>query len=138
MIGLVVVAHEQIGREMLKALEHVLGPQPLTGYLSIHADDDVEECKERLAKQIKRCDAGKGVLVFTDMFGGTPCNLALTCLKKGSAEILSGLNLPMLIKAVSLRQSVNSIKELAEQVRESGRYHIHLASELLERGKPRA
>jgi PTS system mannose-specific IIA component len=135
-IGLVIVAHEQIGREMFKAVEHVMGSQPLTGYLSISGDEDMDMIKESLAKLISRIDAGNGVLVFTDMFGGTPCNLALSFLSEGKIEVLSGLNLPMLIKAAALRQDVDDVGTLAKQVREAGRYHMHLASELMEKDKP--
>ncbi len=131
MIGIVLVAHEQIAGEMLRAVEHVVGPQALTETLSIGADADVDACKERLQKLIGRCDAGEGVLLLSDMFGGTPCNLALSCLEENRVEVLSGLNLPMLVKAATLRKTLSDIHELARQVQVAGRHHIHLASELL-------
>ncbi|OIO70319.1 MAG: hypothetical protein COW19_08440 [Zetaproteobacteria bacterium CG12_big_fil_rev_8_21_14_0_65_55_1124] len=135
MIGLVVVAHERIGEAMLAALDHVMGPQSLTASLSIGVDADIDadmsELRSRLGKLIKRCDSGNGVLLFADMFGGTPCNLALACMQEYRVEVLSGFNLPMLVKAASLRQTINDLHLLAHKARESGRQHMHIASELL-------
>ena len=136
MIGMVVVAHEHIGEAMLGAVEHVLGPQALTAALSIGSDadiqSDIDKGQERLHTLIKRCDAGDGVLLFADMFGGTPCNLALSSIEEGNVEVLSGFNLPMLIKAATLRQTLTDLHLLARQARDAGRYHMHLASELME------
>jgi mannose PTS system EIIA component len=135
MIGIVIVAHERIGEAMLAALDHVMGPQSLTASLGIGVDADIdadmEELRSRLGKLIKRCDSGDGVLLFADMFGGTPCNLALTCLQERHVEVVSGFNLPMLVKAASLRQNVTDVTLLARQARDSGRQHMHIASELL-------
>jgi len=137
MIGMIIVAHELVGEAMLGAVEHVLGPQALTAALGIGADADIQadlsEGKERLHTLIKRCDAGDGVLLFADMFGGTPCNLALSCIDEGKVEVVSGFNLPMLIKAATLRQSLTDLHLLAKQARDAGRYHMHLASELMEK-----
>ncbi|OIQ02411.1 MAG: hypothetical protein AUK36_07005 [Zetaproteobacteria bacterium CG2_30_59_37] len=136
MIGLVVVAHQDIGEAMLAALDHVLGPQSLTASLSIGVDADIDadmsELRQRLDRLIKRCEAGNGVLVFADMFGGTPCNLALASMQKHHIEVVSGFNLPMLVKAASLRQSITDLKRLAIEARESGRQHMHIASELMQ------
>ncbi len=136
MIGLVVVAHERVAEAMLAALEHVMGPQSLTAALSVGVDADISadtnELQRRLESVIKRCDSGDGVLLFADMFGGTPCNLALACMRNAKVEVVSGFNLPMLIKAASLRQSLNDLSLLARQSRESGRQHMHIASELLD------
>ncbi len=135
MIGIVLVAHERVGESMLAALEHVLGPQALTAALSVGIDADMNadmsDLQQRLSATIKRCDAGSGVLLFADMFGGTPCNLALACLQTHNIEVVSGFNLPMLVKAASLRQSLNDLPMLARKCRESGRQHMHIASELL-------
>jgi len=140
MIGMVVVAHEHIGEAMLAAVEHVLGPQALVAALGIGADADIQsdlsEGSERLHALIKRCDAGDGVLLFADMFGGTPCNLALSCIEEGTVEVVSGFNLPMLIKAATLRQTLTNLHLLAQQARDAGRYHMHLASELMEKKQP--
>jgi len=135
LIGLVVVAHDQIGEAMLAALDHVMGPQSLTASLSIGVDADIDadmsELRSRLGKLIKRCDSGDGVLLFADMFGGTPCNLALACMREHQVEVLSGFNLPMLVKAASLRQTMRDLHLLARKAQESGRQHMHIASELL-------
>ncbi len=136
MIGMILIAHEQIAGEMLQAVEHVVGPQPLTETLSIAPDVDVDACKEQLKRLITRCDAGDGVLLLADMFGGTPCNLALSCMQEGRVEVLSGFNLPMLIKAATLRDGLTDVRALAKQSQEAGRHHMHLASELLS-GKAR-
>jgi len=137
MIGMVIVAHEHIGEAMLAAVDHVLGPQALVAALGIGADADIQsdlsEGSERLHVLIKRCDAGDGVLLFADMFGGTPCNLALSCIEEGKVEVVSGFNLPMLIKAATLRQTLTNLHLLAQQARDAGRYHMHLASELMEK-----
>ncbi|MDQ6960897.1 MAG: PTS sugar transporter subunit IIA [Mariprofundaceae bacterium] len=137
MMGIVVVAHEHIGEAMLAAVEHVLGPQALVAALSIGADADIQsdlsEDSERLHTLVQRCDAGDGVLLFADMFGGTPCNLALSCIEEGKVEVVSGFNLPMLIKAATLRQTLTNLHLLARQARDAGRHHMHLASELMEK-----
>lgn len=136
MIGLVIVAHEHIGEAMLAALDHVMGPQSLTASLGIGVDADMEtdmnELRDRLDRLIKRCDSGDGVLLFADMFGGTPCNLALASMQKNRIEVVSGFNLPMLVKAASLRQTITDLPLLASKARESGRQHMHIASELLQ------
>ena len=135
MIGMVLVAHEQVGESMLAAVEHVLGPQPLSGALSVGVSVDIQsdtsELEHKLSALIRRCDAGDGVLLFADMFGGTPCNLALACMKTHHVEVISGFNLPMLIKAASLRPTLDQLSLLARQSRDSGRQHMHIASELL-------
>ena len=136
MIGMVVVAHEHIGEAMLAALDHVMGPQSLTASLGIGVDADIDadmdELRQRLGRLIKRCDSGNGVLLFADMFGGTPCNLALSCMKDYKVEVVSGFNLPMLVKAASLRTTMSDLPVLARKARESGRQHMHIASELLD------
>lgn len=136
MIGIVIVAHERIGEAMLAALDHVMGPQSLTASMGIGVDADMDSdmnaMRERLGKLIKRCDSGDGVLLFADMFGGTPCNLALACMQDHHVEVVSGFNLPMLVKAASLRTSMHDLRLLARKVRESGRQHMHIASELMQ------
>ncbi len=135
MVGMVIVAHERIGEAMLGAVEHVLGPQALAAALNIGADAniqvDISGCEACLCTLIERCDAGNGVLLFADMFGGTPCNLALSCIERRNVEVVSGFNLPMLIKAATLRQTLTDLHLLARQARDAGRYHMHIASELM-------
>jgi len=139
LIGMIVVAHEHIGEAMLAALEHILGPQALTASLGIGENADIQADlgagREQLKRLIKRCDAGDGVLLFADMFGGTPCNLALSCIQEGKVEVISGFNLPMLVKAATLRQTLTDLNLLARQVRDAGRRHMHLATELLAKRK---
>ncbi len=139
MIGMIVVAHEHVGEAMLAAVEHILGPQALTAALGIGVDADIQsdlsEGQKHLSSLIKRCDAGDGVLLFADMFGGTPCNLALSCIQEDKVEVVSGFNLPMLVKAATLRQTLTDLHLLARQARDAGRHHMHLASELLEQRK---
>ena len=140
MIGMVLVAHEHVGESMLAAVEHVLGPQPLSAALSVGVAADIEAdtgaLEQQLSALIRRCDAGNGVLLFADMFGGTPCNLALACMQQHHVEVISGFNLPMLIKAASLRQSLDNLELLAKTCRDSGRQHMHIASELLNGKQP--
>jgi len=134
MIGIVVIAHGNIAGEMLRAVEHVDGTQVLSASLSVEADSDIDHVRERLHNLVASCDSGEGVLMFADMFGGTPCNIALACMSASEGtqvEVVSGFNLPMLIKAATLRKSISNLKELAERSREAGRYHMHMASELL-------
>lgn len=131
MIGMVLVAHEHIGTEMLRGVEHVLGTQALTASLDIAPDTDIEQAKETLSKLIRRCDTGDGVLLFADMFGGTPCNLALSCMQDHKVEVISGFNLPMLVTAASKRRTDADLPGLARKVRDAGCQHIYLASELM-------
>jgi len=131
-IGMVVVAHEHIGAEMLRGMEHVLGPQALTAALNIDTDTDIEQAKAALVKLIRRCDTGDGVLLFADMFGGTPCNLALSCMQESKVEVISGFNLPMLVTAATKRQTDSDLSGLARKVRDAGCQYIYLASELME------
>ncbi|MFQ5356096.1 MAG: PTS sugar transporter subunit IIA [Mariprofundaceae bacterium] len=135
MIGMILVAHGEIGAEMLKAVEHVVGPQALAKTLSVNVEDDVDTSLGRLKEMIVACNVGKGVLLMADMFGGTPCNLALACMRDSDIEVLSGFNLPMLIKVATLRQSIDDLRLLAGKARDSGRYHMHFASEILAQGK---
>jgi PTS system mannose-specific IIA component len=137
MIGMILVAHGNIGEEMLKAVEHVVGPQALAKALSVNAEDDVDVVLKRLKEMIRACNAGKGVLLLADMFGGTPCNLALACMRDADVEVMSGFNLPMLIKVATLRKSIDDLHVLAEKARDAGRYHMHFASEILARGNSR-
>lgn len=132
MIGMIVIAHEHIGAEMLRGVEHVLGPQALMASLNIDADADLEQSKEELVKLIRRCDTGDGVLLFADMFGGTPCNLALSCMQEYRVEVISGFNLPMLVTAATKRQMDADLPALARKVRDAGCQYIYLASELME------
>jgi len=130
MIGGVIVSHGKLGEEMLNALTIILGEAPNVEAISIGWYDDVEESKRKINASLKRVDQKNGVIIFTDMFGGTPSNLSFTFQKDGQVEIITGVNLPMLIKFVSLQRS-NSLRDVARKVVEQGRKNVHLASALL-------
>lgn len=128
-IGLVVAAHCRVAQEMVKTAEMILGPLEAVRAVSMDPATPVEEMVRELSEAIKEVDAGPGVLVLTDLFGGTPSNVALSFV--GSrVEVLSGFNLPMLIKFAEIR-GASSLKEAAEILRDYGRRHISLASEIL-------
>ncbi len=130
MIGGVIVSHGKLAEELLNALTIILGEAVNIEALSIGWYSDVEESKKKINESIKRVDQKNGVLIFTDMFGGTPSNLSFSFLKDNQVEIITGINLPMLIKFVSLQRS-NNLKDVAKKVVEQGKKNIHLASALL-------
>ncbi len=130
MIGGIIVSHGKLAEELLNALSIILGEVVNIESISIGWYDDVEDSKRKINQALKRVDQKNGVLVFTDMFGGTPSNLSFSFLKDDRIEIITGVNLPMLIKFVSLQRS-NNLKEVAKKVVEQGKKNIHLASALL-------
>jgi PTS system mannose-specific IIA component len=130
MIGGIIVSHGKLGEELLNALTIILGEAVNIEAISIGWYDDVEESKRKISQSLKRVDQKNGVLIFTDMFGGTPSNLSFSFLNDNLVEIITGVNLPMLIKFVSLQRSHN-LKEVAKKVVEQGKKNIHLASALL-------
>ncbi len=127
MIGIVLIGHARIAGEMLEALQYVVGEQPLMEALDVTSDCSPESLSGRLMAKIQNCDVGQGVLLLADMFGGTPCNVAMGCLQAGHIEVVSGFNLPLLIKAATLRHHVSSVPELAQQVARAGRQYIQVA-----------
>ena len=130
MIGLVLVTHGRLAVEFRSALEHVVGPQRQVEAVTIGPDDDVEQCRKNIVDAVKRVDGGEGVVILTDMFGGTPSNLAISVMSQPKVEVLAGINLPMLIKLASVRCD----KRLAEAVvcaKDAGRKYINVASEVL-------
>lgn len=130
MIGGVIVSHGKLAEELLNALTIILGEVVNIEAISIGWYDDVEESKKKINDSLKRVNQKNGVLVFTDMFGGTPSNLSFSFMKHNQVEIITGVNLPMLIKFASLQRSSN-FKEVAKKVVEQGKKNIHLASDLL-------
>jgi PTS system mannose-specific IIA component len=130
MIGGIIVSHGKLGEEFLNALTIILGEAPNIEPISIGWYDDVEDSKRKINASLKKVDQKSGVVIFTDMFGGTPSNLSFSFQKEGAVEIITGVNLPMLIKFCSLQRS-NSLKDVARKVIEQGRKNIHLASALL-------
>ena len=130
MIGGVIVSHGRLAEELLNALTIIIGEAVNIEAISIGWYDDVEESKKKINQSLKRISQKNGVVIFTDMFGGTASNLSFSFLKDNQVEIITGVNLPMLIKFVSLQRS-NNLKEVAKKVVEQGKKNIHLASALL-------
>lgn len=130
MIGGIIVSHGKLAEELLNALTIILGEALNIEAISIGWYDDVEESKKKINQSLKKVDQKNGVVIFTDMFGGTPSNLSFSFLRDNQVEIITGVNLPMLIKFVSLQRS-NNLKEVTRKVVEQGKKNIHLASALL-------
>jgi PTS system mannose-specific IIA component len=130
MIGLVLVAHERLAEEFRNALEHIVGPQKQMTTLSMGADDDVDTMRITLLEAARKVDTGEGVVILTDMFGGTPSNLAISVMGEGPIEVIAGMNLPMLVKLAKLR-SEKSLPELVDCAQEAGRKYIRVASQVL-------
>ena len=130
MFGVVVVTHGHLATELLNAAETIVGDLPRFTALSIGWHEDVRDAREEIAQAIERVQGESGVLLLTDMFGGTPTNLGLTFLEHGGVEVISGVNLPMLIKVASMTDRVDLL-EVARELREHGRNAIWVASDLL-------
>lgn len=130
MIGLVLVTHGQLAKEFLFALEHVVGPQKNIATICIDPDDDMKKHCEEILKCIRDLDDGSGVVLMTDMFGGTPSNLAISFMNQANVEVVAGVNLPMLIKFVSIRDN-ESLHDAVTSAQDSGRKYINVASSLL-------
>ena len=130
MIGLVLVTHGRLAAEFVAAMEHVVGKQEAVETICIDADDDMEVRRADIAAAIKRVDGGRGVIVLTDMFGGTPSNLAISLMSGGSVEVIAGVNLPMLIRLASVRKVMNVAPAVAA-AQEAGRKYISVASTIL-------
>jgi mannose PTS system EIIA component len=131
MIGLVIVTHGRLAEEFVSALEHVVGPQKLVETVCIGPDDNMETRRQDIVTAVAAVDTGKGVIVLTDMFGGTPSNLAISILQEANIEVIAGVNLPLLVKLASVRKSSDMATAVAE-ARNAGRKYIKLASNLLE------
>ena len=129
-IGVVVVTHGQLATELVNAAEMIVGDLPQFTAVSIGWHDDVNDAREEIAQAIERVRGDEGVLLLTDMFGGTPSNLGMTFLETDRVEVITGVNLPMLIKLASMRQS-SGLLAAAKEMREHGRNAIWVASELL-------
>jgi PTS system mannose-specific IIA component len=132
MVGVVLVTHPNLGEEFIRSAELICGKLPYLATVPIDTHRGVEELREAIAKAIKSVDTGKGVLILTDMFGGTPSNMSLAFLNENRVEVVTGLNLPMLIKISNCRQG-RSLQELAKMVKEAGQRNINLASEVLQK-----
>ncbi|MEO1253062.1 MAG: PTS sugar transporter subunit IIA [Pseudomonadota bacterium] len=130
MIGLVVVTHGRLAEEFLSAAEHVVGPQEQIKAVSIGPDDDMEKRRADILEAAQGVNTGDGVIILTDMFGGTPSNLAIAVMEKANAEVVAGVNLPMLIKLATVRAD-GDLEEAVKAAHEAGRKYINVASWVL-------
>jgi len=134
MIGIILVTHENIGAELLRAVDSIVGPQKQVQAIKIGPHDDMESCRDQIFSAIKGANTGDGVVILADMFGGTPSNLAIASMPFGHAVVLAGVNLPMLIKLASVRSSL-PLLEAAREAESAGRKYIQLVSENLATGQ---
>lgn len=130
MIGLVLVTHGRLAEEFRYALEHVVGAQQQIETVAIGADDDMEQRRLDIVEAVRCADSGSGVVVLTDMFGGTPSNLAISVMNPGRVEVIAGVNLPMLVKLTSVRVGGDMVTAL-EEAQMAGRKYINVASHIL-------
>lgn len=133
MLGIVLVAHNDLAESIKHVAEHVVGPLPELECISVLPEDDIDQKRKEIQKAIRKVNKRKGVVLLTDMFGGTPSNLAISLMEEGKIEVISGMNVPMLVKLLRMRK-----KPLLEAVRtaaESGKHYIVVASDLLEKRK---
>jgi PTS system mannose-specific IIA component len=130
MIGLVLVTHGGLATEFVTAMEHVVGPQERIASICIGPDDDMETRRTEIAQAIEAVDDGAGVIILTDLFGGTPSNLAISLMKDARTEVIAGVNLPMLIRLDGARKTMD-VKGAVAAAREAGRKYISVASEVL-------
>ncbi len=131
MIGLVIVTHGRLADEFVAALEHVVGPQKMIETICIGPDDRMDNRRQDILDAVARADTGSGVIVLTDMFGGTPSNLAISILKEAKIEVIAGVNLPLLVKLEGVRKTAD-LETAVEEAYAAGRKYIKLASELLD------
>ncbi|MEM7445219.1 MAG: PTS sugar transporter subunit IIA [Pseudomonadota bacterium] len=134
MIGMVLVTHGSLADEFIAALEHVVGPQDKIAAVCIGPDDDMEQRRMEILEKVSEIDDGSGVVILTDMFGGTPSNLAISVMDKAQVEVIAGINLPMLIKLASVRQT-DGLQKSVDAAQEAGRKYINVASALLAENK---
>jgi PTS system mannose-specific IIA component len=127
---MVLVTHGRLAAEFVAAMEHVVGQQDAVRIVCIGPDDDMEKRRTEILDAVQEVETGSGVIVLTDMFGGTPSNLALSIMDQGKIEVVAGTNLPMLIKLASLRSSA-SLEEAIEAAQDAGRKYINVASKVL-------
>jgi PTS system mannose-specific IIA component len=130
MIGLVLVTHGHLANEFRAALEHVVGPQKQLETVSIGPDDDIEQRRRDIIAAVTGVDSGEGVVILTDMFGGTPSNLAISVMNEAKVDVVAGINLPMLIKLTSVRDTA-SLEQAVVLAQDAGRKYISVASRIL-------
>ena len=132
MIGLTLISHGRLAEEMKSAMEHVVGPQQAVETIAIFPQDDMEERRNEIIKKIESVDNGEGVVVLTDMFGGTPSNLAISIMDGRKIEVIAGMNLPMLIKLAQVRGTA-TLNDAVLAAQDAGRKYINVASVLLKK-----
>ena len=130
MIGLVLVTHGRLAEEFVHALEHIVGPQEGIEAIAIGPEDRMEARRIDIAAAVARANRGQGVIILTDMFGGTPSNLSISLLELGRVEVVAGLNLPMLVKLARIRKDAN-LERAASAAQDAGRKYINIASQIL-------
>ena len=130
MIGMILVTHGSLAEEFVHAMEHAVGPQNAVATVCIGPSDDMEQRRDEIAASIAKVDSGSGVIMLTDLFGGTPSNLAISLLERGKVEVIAGINLPMLIRLAGARKTM-SVNEAVDAAKEAGRNYITVASEFL-------
>lgn len=130
MIGMIVVTHGKLADHFIDAMEHVVGKQDHVATICIGPNDNMERCRRNIAKAIEQVDQGQGAIILTDLFGGTPSNLAISLLDAGRVEVIAGINLPMLIRLAGARK-VMDVVDAVEAAQEAGRNYITVASEFL-------
>lgn len=136
LIGLVLVTHGRLALELVAAMEHVVGPQSQVATVCIGPEDDMEKRRAEIVQAVEATNAGSGVVVLTDMFGGTPSNLAISIMDTAPVEVIAGVNLPMLIKLASAR-TTETLQAAVAQAQDAGRKYINVASSLLAQEGPR-
>jgi PTS system mannose-specific IIA component len=132
MIGLVVVTHGRLAQEFIAAAEHVVGPLDCIEAICIGPDDDMDMRRQEIIAAVRACDRGRGVVILTDMFGGTPSNLAISVMGSGRIEVIAGVNLPMIIKLAEIR-ATTPLAEAVLAAQDAGRKYISVASSILQR-----
>lgn len=130
MLGLVIVTHGRLADEFVTAMAHVVGPQKGIATVCIGPNDNMESRRQEIADAIRTVDAGRGVILLSDLFGGTPSNLAISLMQPGKVEVIAGINLPMLIRLDSARKSMD-VTDAVRAAREAGQKYIQIASEML-------
>ncbi len=130
MIGMILVTHGRLAEEFVRAMEHVVGRQEGVATVCIGPNDDVEARRKEIADAIEQVDTGEGAVILTDLFGGTPSNLAISLMQEGRVEVIAGINLPMLIRLAGARKKMK-IAEAVRAARDAGRNYITIASEFL-------
>lgn len=134
MIGMVLVTHGRLAEELVAVMEHVVGPQKQVAVVCIGPDDDIEKRRQDIIDSVARVDDGNGVVLITDLFGGTPSNLAISVMDKAKVEVIAGVNLPLLIQLATVRGKEN-LEQAVMSAQEAGRKYINVASQLLNKGR---